>query len=93
VLPPGGPLLQEFAEHLAADVKKLVVDEDTGAQAFKYVKAGTNHYSLAFTYDQIAATQDRCSGRAYVGWHSHEEFFGRFDLAHRQRGNVWDGQF
>lgn len=58
VLPRGGPVLQEFADHLAADVKQLVEDEETGARAFRYVKTGTNHYSLAFTYDCIAATRD-----------------------------------
>ena len=54
VLPRAGPVLREFAEHLAADVKRLVEDEDTGAQAYRYIKTGVNHYSLAFAYDCIA---------------------------------------
>ena len=53
--------MQEFAEHLAADVKQLVEDDQTGARSFRYVKTGTNHYSFAFTYDCIAWSRD--SGR------------------------------
>jgi hypothetical protein len=54
VLPRGGAVVREFAEHMAADVKQLLEDEETGAKSFRYVKTGTNHYSLAFTYDCIA---------------------------------------
>ena len=61
VLPRAGKLLEEFADHLAADVKQLVEDETTGARSFRYVRTGTNHYSLAFTYDCIAWSRD--SGR------------------------------
>ena len=32
---------------VAADVKQLVEDEDTGAQSYRYVRTGTDHYSLA----------------------------------------------
>ncbi len=56
VLPRGGPVIQEFADHLAADVKQLIENEETGAQSYRYVKTGTNHYSLAFTYDCIACS-------------------------------------
>jgi hypothetical protein len=59
VLPRGGKVVHEFAAHLAADVKRLVEDEETGARQFRYVKTGTNHYSLAFTYDCIAWSRDR----------------------------------
>ncbi len=37
VLPRGGKVIQEFASHLAADVKQLVEDEETGGRAYKYV--------------------------------------------------------
>ena len=59
VLPRGGKVVQEFAEHVAADVKQLVEDETTGAQAYRYVKTGVNHYSFAFTYDCIAWSRQR----------------------------------
>jgi hypothetical protein len=59
VLPRGGKTIQEFAAHLAADVKQLIEDEETGARQFRYVKTGANHYSLAFTYDCIAWSRDR----------------------------------
>ena len=35
------------------------MDEDTGAQVFKYIRTGTDHFSLAFTYDCIAWSRDR----------------------------------
>ena len=69
VLPRGGKVIQEFASHLAADVKQLAEDEETGARSYRYVKTGTNHYSFAFTYDCIAWSQRRygaakgCFGR------------------------------
>ena len=60
--------MQEFASHLAADVKQLVEDEETGARAYRYIKTGTNHYSFAFTYDCIAWSRDRgTTGICYVG--------------------------
>ena len=62
LLPRGGPVIQEFATHLTCDVKQLVEDEDTGAQSYRYLRTGTNHYSLAFTYDCIAWSRDRCVG-------------------------------
>ena len=56
------PLLEEFAEHLASDAMKLIEDEETGAKTYRYIKTGTNHYSLAFTYDWIASERERRSG-------------------------------
>ena len=58
VLPRGGKVIQEFASHLAADVKQLIEDEETGAQSYRYMRTGTNHYSLAFTYDCIAWSRE-----------------------------------
>ena len=58
VLPRAGGVLQDFAEHLSADVKRLVEDEETGARSYRYVKTGTNHFSFAFTYDTIAWSRD-----------------------------------
>jgi hypothetical protein len=59
VLPRRVPLLETFAEHLASDAKKLIEDEETGAKSYRYVRTGTNHYSLAFTYDWLASEQER----------------------------------
>jgi hypothetical protein len=61
VLPRRGRLLEEFAEHLASDAKKLIEDEETGAKSYRYIRTGTNHYSLAFTYDWIASEDERRS--------------------------------
>jgi len=32
------------------------LDPTTGAQRYKYVRTGTDHYSLAFTYAWLAAS-------------------------------------
>jgi hypothetical protein len=61
VLPRRSRLIETFADHLAADAKKLVEDQETGSKAYRYIRAGTNHYSLAFTYDWIASEQERRS--------------------------------
>src|SRR5207249_11509741 len=64
-LPRRVPLLETFAEHLASDAKKLIEDEETGAKSYRYIPTGTNHYSLAFTYDWLASEQERrSSGRS-----------------------------
>ena len=42
----------------ADNVKQLVEDDETGAQAYRYVRTGTDHFSLAFTYDCIAWSRD-----------------------------------
>ena len=68
MLPGGGPVIQEFATHLTRDVKRLVVDEDTGAQVFKYIRTGTNHFSLAFTYDCIAWSRETYHHGPLVVW-------------------------
>jgi hypothetical protein len=59
ILPRRVPLLETFAEHLASDAKKLIEDEETGAKSYRYIRTGTNHYSLAFTYDWIASEDER----------------------------------
>jgi hypothetical protein len=53
-LPPPSPRVQEFARHLAADAKRLEEDEDTGAQRYRYIRTGEDHFSLAFTYAVMA---------------------------------------
>jgi hypothetical protein len=59
VLPRRIPILDTFAQHLASDAKQLIEDEETGAKSYRYVRTGTNHYSLAFTYDWLASEQER----------------------------------
>ncbi len=49
-LPRRTPLVDEFARHLAADAKVLDEDEQTGAKKYRYVRTGTDHFSLALTY-------------------------------------------
>ena len=59
ILPRRMPVVQEFAEHLASDAKQLIEDEATGAKSYRYVRTGTNDYSLAFTYDWLASENER----------------------------------
>ena len=81
MLPRAGPILQEFAEHLAADVKRLHEDEETGARAFRYVKTATNHFSLAFTYDCIAWSRDTSWGpRIALPWQAERRWDEALDV-------------
>ena len=70
ILPSRSPLVEEFASHLASDAKRLQEDPETGSQVFRYVKTGTDHFSLAFTYDCIAWSGEAAGGRpqAMIGW-------------------------
>jgi len=54
VLPHRSERVEEFARHLAADAKVLEEDEETGIKKYRYVRTGTNHFSLAFTYAWMA---------------------------------------
>jgi hypothetical protein len=53
-LPLQSAIVEEFARHMASDAKILEEDEETGSKKFRYVKTGTNHFSLAFTYSLMA---------------------------------------
>ena len=48
--------------HGVADINQLVEDEATGQKSYRYVRTGTDHYSLAFTYDCIAWSTEQSSG-------------------------------
>jgi len=58
---------------MAADVKQLKEDEETGARSFRYVRTGTDHHSLAFTYDCIAWSRDTWLDLSMIGWFDHDE--------------------
>ena len=64
ILPNRSPLVEQFASHLASDAKRLQEDPETGSQVFRYVKTGTDHFSLAFTYDCVAWSGEPAGGRA-----------------------------
>jgi hypothetical protein len=90
LLPRETPIVREFAQHLAADAKQLVEDDETGAQEYRYVRTGTNHFSMAFTYDCLAAAKSAWAEMPLVSfgnddppggglWTSMEEWLeGRF---------------
>ncbi len=67
-------MIREFSDHMAADVKQLVEDENTGAKSFRYVRTGTDHYSLAFTYDCIAWSREWCVAYARC-WNPDEDYY------------------
>ena len=60
-------LTEESADHLTADVKKLVEDEDTGIKRYRYIRTGENHFSMAFTYAWLGAT-DTGASRGFLMW-------------------------
>ncbi len=52
------PLVEEFARHMAADAKVLDEDEETGMRRYRYIRTGADHFSLAFTYALLGASDD-----------------------------------
>ncbi len=54
VIPRGLSEVDLFARHMACDAKVLDEDEETGAKRYRYVRTGTDHFSLAFTYAWMA---------------------------------------
>jgi hypothetical protein len=89
VLPRRVPLLEEFAEHLASDAKQLIENEETGAKSYRYIRTGTNHFSLAFTYDWLASESERrysgSCGIVAIG----ETIMGDLIRMHRSEGFDW----
>ena len=67
VLPRRDRLMQQFATHMANDAKVLNEDPDTGVKKYRFVKTGTDHFSLAFTYAWLA-TQDQSGPRGFLAW-------------------------
>jgi hypothetical protein len=69
-LPRRDRTVEEFAQHMTCDAKVLDEDEETGVKKYRYVKTGTNHYSLAFTYAWLACKANTSwrSMRAYMIW-------------------------
>ena len=55
LLPRRGRLVEELAQHMASDVKRLEEDADTGSKSYRYVRTAADHFSLAFTYECLAA--------------------------------------
>jgi hypothetical protein len=55
-------LIETFAKHMAADAKVLDEDADTGTKKYRYIRTGENHFSLAFTYAWLAASNRRRVG-------------------------------
>ncbi|MGH9317684.1 MAG: phage terminase large subunit family protein [Thermoanaerobaculia bacterium] len=54
-LPRRNRLVEQFAQHMAADAKLLDEDEETGARKYRYIRTGPDHFSLALTYAWMAA--------------------------------------
>ena len=61
-LPRRTPIVEEFANHMAADAKVLEEDEATGIKKYRYVRTGENHFSMAFTYAWLARSLVRFAG-------------------------------
>ena len=54
------PIVEEFAQHMAADAKILDENEETGAKRYRYIRTGEDHFSLAFTYVWMATGRNAC---------------------------------
>jgi len=65
VLPRRTPLVDRFAQHMAADAKVLEEDEETGAKKYRYIRTAADHFSLAFTYGWLGITA-RTGPRAFL---------------------------
>jgi len=89
ILPRRIPLLEVFAEHLASDAKKLIEDEETGSKSYRYIRTGTNHFSLAFTYDWIASEQERRSSGGFICFAGGRTIMADLIDAHRREGGEW----
>jgi hypothetical protein len=61
-LPRRTPMVEEFARHMSADAKILDENPETGALQYRYVRTGTNHYSMAFTYAWMAIERHHFAG-------------------------------
>jgi len=59
ILPRRQALVEEFAQHMAADAKILEENEETGEKRYRYIRTGEDHFSLAFTYALLAAPAQR----------------------------------
>src|SRR5262249_18999361 len=64
-LPRRDALVELFAQHMACDAKVLDEDEETGIRRFRYVRTGEDHFSLAFTYAWLAAS-DQTGARGWL---------------------------
>jgi hypothetical protein len=78
ILPRRTPLVETFAQHMAADAKMLDEDPDTGAKKYRYIRTGEDHFSLAFTY-AVLASQDWSGARGWL------HLMRRQALAHQRR--------
>jgi hypothetical protein len=70
VLPRQSKIVGEFAAHMANDVKRLVENEETGSQEFRYIRTGVDHFSMAFTYECIAAERHGVIAATHVPGYS-----------------------
>jgi len=68
LLPRQSRLVEEFAKDLTNDATVLEEDEATGAMAYRYRRTGTDHFSLAFTYDCLASTRECRIELSMCGW-------------------------
>jgi hypothetical protein len=68
ILPRQTQVVTEFARHMAANAKVLEEDPDTGAQRYRYIRTGEDHFSLAFTYAWMAASRYMNAVEPHIVW-------------------------
>ena len=77
-LPRREPIVEEFAQHMTCDAKVLDEDEETGAKKYRYVRVGQDHFSLAFTYAWMVASDPHLV--SWRNWLIHTRKGGRIFL-------------
>lgn len=91
VLPRQLPIVEEFAKHMAADAKRLEEDPDTGAKSYRYIRTGEDHFSLAFTYDCLAAIRLRGAGPGVGASTPEQPLFRGWIGAMPERRRLYEG--
>ena len=52
------PFRLRLTESLTQDARILEEEPATGLQSYKYIRTGENHFSLAFTYAWLSASDE-----------------------------------
>jgi hypothetical protein len=71
VLPRRLPIVETFARHMVVDAKILDENKDTGAKKYRYIRTpagAADHFSLAFTYAWIAASNQTAAWAHIAYW-------------------------
>lgn len=66
ILPRLDAVVEEAAQHFANMVRISVVDEETGAKVYRYIRTGPDHYAHAAQYAMLAASGFLGPARSFI---------------------------